>query len=242
MNKCLIFLLLLTGMGHLPVFGQNYNYAPNSLHFPVLQKRGDLSMGIGWGHATNSFDAQAAYSPARHWLVMGNYFNARRRDVRQQTKLGTDFHMGEVAVGLYETYNKGVGSITAGWGAGRIFNNYELNNSAIFHLQRWFVQPGYAYRSDYFQAAVAIRLSRLNYAKGKISYSINANDLEHIQNIEQKNPILLPEIGIQAGIIFKPVYLGLSVATIFPDTNLWDFSRLNATLMLSTTFGTRHKG
>jgi hypothetical protein len=82
----------------------------------------------------------------------------------------------------------------------------------------------------------------LNYSKGSVSFSINPSDLSYIQNIEAKNPLLLPELGVQAGIVFKPMYLGLSISSIFPDTNQWDFTRLNAALMLSTTIGTRRKG
>ncbi len=242
MKKQLAILLLLYCWICTSLSGQNYNYAPNSLNIPTIRKRGEVSMGLGYGHATNSLDVQLAYSPFKQVLILGNYFHARNKEVRQQTMNGTDYYFGEAAIGFYETYKKGVGSITAGWGNGNLFSNYEMNNSAELSIQRWFVQPGFAYQSEFFHAAVALRFSRLNYTKANVSFSINPSDLAHIQNIEAKNPILLPELGIQAGIVFKPVYLGLSISSIFPDTNLWDFTRLNAALMLSTTFGTSRNG
>ncbi|MBN8678881.1 MAG: hypothetical protein J0M29_11700 [Chitinophagales bacterium] len=222
--------------------GQNFNYAPNSLNIPAIKKRGDLSVGAAWGHALNSADVQLAYSPFKHLLVTANYFGIHKKSVRKQTDTGTDYYFGEIAAGVYETHKRGTASILAGYGGGRIFSNFELNNSSELNLQRWFIQPGYAYKSDFFQAAVGIRFSRLNYAKGSVSFSIDQVNLRYIQNIEEKNPILLPELGIQAGIVFKPMYLGLAVSSIFPDTNLWDFARLNAALVLSTTFNTRRKG
>jgi hypothetical protein len=224
------------------LFSQNYNYAPNTLNIPLIQRKGDLVMGIGWGHATSSLELQSVYAPLRRVLIAANYFGARNGEVRRQQKEGTDFYMGELSIGFYESYKNATASLLAGFGSGRIFSNYNLNNSAELNLQRWFVQPGFVYRSEFFQAAAALRISRLNYSQGNISFSINPNDLAYLQNIEAKNPIVLPELGVQAGIVYESFHLGLTISSIISDTGLWDFSRLNAALVLNTTFHTRRKG
>ncbi|HLP94374.1 MAG TPA: hypothetical protein VK168_10085 [Saprospiraceae bacterium] len=240
--KKYLLLLLIGSLSCAVVYGQNFNYAPNSLNIPAVKKRGDICVGAAWGHALNSADVQLTYTPIKHFLVTANYFGIHKKAVRNQADTGTDYFFGEIAAGVYETHKRGTTSLLAGYGGGRIFSNFELNNSSELNLQRWFIQPGYAYKSEFFQAAVGIRFSRLNYAKGNVSFSIDPVNLGYIQRIEQKNPIFLPELGIQAGIVFKPMYLGLAVSSIFPDTNLWDFARLNAALVLSTTFNTRRKG
>jgi hypothetical protein len=221
-----------------PLFGQHYNYAPNTPNIPLVQQRGDLAFGICWGHGTGSLELQAAYSPLKRMVVTANYFGARRGEVRRQQNAGTDFLMGELAIGFCEPVKKGTASLLAGFGGGRIFSNYEMNNSAELNLQRWFVQPGYIYQSEFFEAAAAFRFSRLHYSQGSISFSIDPNDLAYIRNIEAKTPILLPELGLQAGIVYRPLYLGIAVSSIIQNTSLWDFSRLNAALVLRI----RHKG
>ncbi|MCC7465014.1 MAG: hypothetical protein IT261_02030 [Saprospiraceae bacterium] len=241
MNKALglAFFLLVGGM---PLSSQNFNYAPNTLNIPMIRKRGDLVLGVGWGHATSSLEVQSVYSPFKRVMIAANYFGARKGDVRRQQKEGTDYYLGELGIGVYESNKHTTISLMAGLGAGRIFSNYSLNNSAELNLQRWFVQPGIAYRSEFFQAAAGLRFSRLNYSQGNISFSINPNDLAYIRNIEAKNPIVVPELGVQAGIIYERMYLGLAISSIVLNTSLWDFSRLNAALVLNTTFHIRRKG
>lgn len=231
MNKNLVLAVCLWACG-LSLFGQHYNYAPNTMNIPLVKQPGDLAFGVGWGHGTGSLELQAAYAPLKRLVVTANYFGASRGEVRRKQNIGTDFYLGELAIGFCEPVKKGTASFMAGFGGGRIFSNYEMNNSAELSLQRWFVQPGYTFYSDFFQAAAALRFSRLNYRQGNISFSIDPNNLAYIRNIEAKNPILLPELGLQAGIVYRPVYLGLTISSIIQNTSLWDFSRLNAALVL----------
>jgi len=49
----------------------------------------------------------------------------------------------------------------------------------------------------------------------------------------------LPELGIQAGVRLKPVTINLSISSIFPDTNDWDFIRLNNTLSILVDIAVR---
>lgn len=218
---------------------QTYNYAINSLNIPCLAKKGDATLSIGWsrGIAFQALELQGVYSPTSHLAVMANYFGAREKSVRKRLENGTDFYFWEAAVGMYEQMPKGAASLFAGFGTGNLFSHYGLDRTADFELQRWFLQPGLSYRSSHFQAGLALRLSRISYRRGVISYSIEQPDIQYIQNIEKNAPMFLPELGMQAGMRLKPVTINLSISSIFPDTSDWNFIRLNSSLSIVVDFG-----
>ncbi|MDO8366124.1 MAG: hypothetical protein Q7T20_04940 [Saprospiraceae bacterium] len=224
---------------HFVALSQTYYYALNSLNIPCLAQKGDLVLGLGWsrGNTFNAVEFQGVYSPLRHFAVMGNYFSARDKNVRQKLENGTDFSLWEVGVGLYEQLPKGSASLFAGFGSGNLFSNYGSDRTAAFDIRRWFLQPGLSYRSNYFQAGLALRLTHLAYSSGIVSYSIEAPDIQYIQNVEKSSPMFLPELGIQAGMRIKPVTLSLNISSIFPNTSNWNFVRLNTSLSVAVDFG-----
>ncbi len=220
---------------------QYYNYAPNTLNIPFLSQKRDATVRVGWGRGENfqALELQGCYSPMPHLAVMANYFSAPLKDVREMADQGTDFYFWEAAVGIYEQVPKVSGSLFAGFGAGRLFSNYQPDATDLhskLYLQRFFLQPGIAYRSNYFQAAMALRLSRLVYGRGEVSYSIEPNQLDFIRNVEEDAPMFLPELGLQAGIRIKPVTINLGISSIFPDTANLNFARLNANVSLLVDF------
>lgn len=244
MKKYLLFALLLA----LPLGAscQYYNYAPNTMNIPCLAKKGDVIIGLGWGRgdAFQALELQGVYSPIPHLAVMVNYFSARLKDVRKFYDQGTDSYFGEAALGAYEQMPKGSASIFAGYGTGRLFSNYrpgatDLNSDLT--VKRLFIQPGLSYRSNLFQAALALRLSRLVYNKGRVSYNIDSPYLFYIQNVDKESPLFLPELGLQSGIRIKPVTISLNITSIFPNTNNLNFSRLNANCSVAVDFGLRKK-
>lgn len=222
---------------------QTYNYAPNAVHLPILTQSGDGTLGIGWGrgNAFQSLELQGAYSPMQHLAVMANYFGAREKEVRKRTEVGTDYTLWELAVGIYEKTSRGSASLFAGYGNGNLFSYYGSENTASFNLRRLFLQPGLSYRSNHFQAGVALRLTHLNYNKGVVSYTLEQSDLQAIRKIEEKSPMFLPELGMNAGLHLKPVTIGMSINGIFPDTDNWDFVRLNAVLSIMVDFNLKRK-
>jgi len=221
--------------------GQTYNYAPNMLNIPCFAQKGDATVGLGWGRGVvfQALEIQAAYSPIPHLAVMVNYFAPREKYVRNRSAIGTDFYLWEGAIGIYEKIPKGAASLFAGFGSGRLFSNYGFDRVANFDLNRWFVQPGFSYRSNFFQAGLALRLSHLTYKSGVVSYSIEAPDIQYIQNIEKNSPIFLPELGLQIGMRLKPLVISLNIASIFPNTSSWNFNRLNTGLSIALDFGVR---
>lgn len=223
--------------------GQTYNYAPNMLNIPCLKEQGDFNLNIGWGRGIvfQALEVQTTYSPLPHFAVMANYFGPRNKSARDKFEIGTDFYLWEVGIGAYEKTPKGSASIFAGYGSGSLFSNFGGDRTADFDLQRLFIQPALSYRSNLFQAGLALRLSRVYYQSGVIAYSIDQQYLQYFKQIEKDSPLFLPELGIQIGMRIKPVTLSLNIATIFPDTELWDFNRLNSGLSIGLDLGLRKK-
>ena len=225
---------------------QYYNYAPNTLNIPCFAQKGDAGITIGWGRgdAFQALELQGVYSPLPHLAVMANYFSARISAVRTFADQGTDSYFWEAGLGAYEQMPKGSASLFAGYGAGSLFSNYQPGandlNSTL-GLRRWFLQPGLAYRSNFFQAALALRLSRLDYSRGEVSFSIESPYLDYIRNVENDAPFFLPELGLQAGIRIKPITVSLSITSVFPNTDNLNFARLNANLSVGIGFSTGRK-
>ncbi len=225
---------------------QYYNYAPNTLNIPCLTKKGDATLGIGLGRGNQfrALELQGVYSPVPHLAVMANYFGARKKAVRTFAEQGTDAYLWELAIGAYEQFSKGSASFFAGYGAGSLFSNYKPASrdfNSRLAIRRWFLQPGLAYKSPYFHAGLALRLSRLSYTHGDVAYNIEPPYLAYIQAVEKETPLFLPELGIQAGIRLKPITLSVNLTSIFPDTDSFNFTRLNMNLTLSVDFGLRKK-
>lgn len=225
------------------VKSQTYNYAPNAINNPFLSQKGNtcLSIGRGRGLSFESLEIQAVYSPLRNLALMVNYFGALEKKVRNRTEIGTNAYLMEAAIGLYEPIRKGSASLFAGFGAGDIYSHFGGNNVGEFNIQRLFLQPGITYRSRLFQAGVSMRITRLRYSKGNISYSIDQSHLTQIKNIENQSPLFLPELGIQAGMRIKPVTLNLSFTVVFPNTERYNFNGLNTALSLQVDFGGKEK-
>lgn len=239
-----LFLLVLLGILPFGTKAQIYNYAPNTVNIPFLQKKGDASVSLGWGRGNNSFQSLelgAVYSPMSHLAVMANYFGALDKQVRNLTTIGTNGYLVEAAVGAFEARSKRSASLFAGYGIGHFFSNYGSDETAQFDIQRIFIQPGLAYQSKYFQAGLALRLSRLIYGNGIVSYSIDPQYLTYIQNIENDGPMFLPELGLSAGMRLKPVTLNLNITSIFPNTDDWNFVRLNTALSVVVEFAPKKK-
>lgn len=231
-------ILLLAGLFALLPMGlksQTYNYVPNALNIPFLTKKKDAALGIGWGRGdlSSAVEVQAVYSPLPHFAVMANYFGASDKNVRKRVKNGTSYSLWEAAAGVYEQFPKGAASLFAGFGAGNLYSHYGFDRTADFNLNRWFVQPGLSYLNEHFYAGLALRLSYLDYRRGIVSYSIEEQYLQYIQNIEKDGPMFLPEIGMQCGIHLNPAIIGIRLASIFPNTNSWDFSRINIGVSLA---------
>lgn len=214
------------------VHSQNYNYAPNSFQIPNLTQKGDLifSAGLSRGQHFNGYELQCIYSPVKNFAVLANFFDVGSNDLKKGDKVGAKMTFEEIGVGVYQKVANGSASLLAGYGIGKIFNQYALLRRADLPLSRWFIQPGLSYQDAYFRGALALRLTRLYYGKGNIDYSIDDFYLKALQQIEDNAPFFQPELGLSGGFRFKPVWINLNISAIYPNTNGLNFSRYNIDL------------
>lgn len=215
--------------------GQPYYYAPNSVHIPILTKKKDAGIGVGWSPSFKGIEAQGVYSPIPNGAVMLNFFGAGSKNIEQDE--GTWFRFLEVAAGAYQALEHGSASVFAGVGQGHLYNSYAEDNFSRFTLRRWFVQPALAYHDKAIQLGVALRLSRLSYPKGESSFDIEQSELDAIRKIEDETPFFLPELGLSGGVVFSPFAVALNITSVFPDMAGLHFSRFNGNLMLTFDFG-----
>ncbi len=222
-----------------PVFAQHFYYAPNAVHIPMMSEKNDaaLTVGIGRGSGYRALEVQAAYSPLRHVAIMFNYFDAGSKEVERLKETGGRGKLTEAGAGVYQGMTNGCISLLAGYGQGYFFNNYGLERISRFEVQRWFVQPALMYQDKFFRGGLAIRLNRLYYSEGETAFNIDENELNAIQNIEERSVFFLPELGIHTGINFAPFALNLSLTTIFPKTYNLNFARFNSNFSLTLDIG-----
>lgn len=232
-------MLLWVWMSGTKSFGQQFNYAPNSIYYCQLQGRYDSSLGAGLrrGSDTNGTEWQLAFSPVKHGAVMLNYFDGHHKAIRKQQEEGSSSQSAEIGLGAYETLAHGTASLFIGYGQGSIFSNYSLSRSVALDLQRWFIQPAMIFRNHNFEWGLALRFNRLVYSHAEVDFSISESDLQPLQAIEAQSPFFIPEFGLHAGIVFKPCTLTIDMTSLFYDTNTFNFERLNSAFLLTVDLG-----
>lgn len=194
--------LLLAGAGC-----THYYYAPNTLRTPFLQEQHDTQMSLGLisGDEFSGYEFHAVYSPVRHAAIMANHMQ-----INSGQNSGYDSGEGrltEIALGGYAPAGKYSSfSLFGGWGAGAVFNTYDLNVHSDLRFQRIFLQPAFAFQAKWVRFGTAVRLSRLRYVRGDVDVEIGEPDLTIIRNIERDSPIFLPETGFFCGFGYRPFW------------------------------------
>ncbi len=204
-----------------------YHYSPNTVHTPYITQKGDgmLSAGIGGNPYTLNANFHLSYSPLKHATVMFNYFHTHSSfnnsnfesgnflggPVYQQTTKG---YLMEGAAGVYTPLGFGTAACYAGWGQGRMLNNYGIDRYADLQLRRFFIQPTFTFKNDWLRLGMAMRVVRLSFPSGDIDYRIDPSDIDILKRIEKDAPIWFPELGGNFGIHFKPVTISANMVLI----------------------------
>lgn len=233
--------LLLIGIlnGCCATLSAQFNYAPNAVAIPNLTHRFDASIGIGIGRGEwlRSKELQLSFSPVKHVALVANAMLSGSKSVREHREQGSAYQFWEAGLGVYQPYKKGSVSLLAGIGQGELENTHELNRQSAFSTRRWFVQPGISYQDDYFVGGVAFRINRLEYLGGETDFAIDEYDLKAIRAIEANSPFFLPELGLQAGMHFRPLSVKIHLTLVFPSLADLNYTMSNYTLMLNLDMG-----
>ncbi len=199
-----------------------YHYSPNFVHTPYIEKKGDgvVTAAASGSPVSINGDFHASYSPIKHGTVMVNYFRARSSFEDVNFFSGPTYvqsakgYLVEAAAGGYMPFSFGTGALYVGWGQGQMRNDYGLSRIAELGLQRFFIQPTFTFKNDWFRIGMGMRLVRLNFPTGNIDYRIDPSDIQIIQRLDNESPFWFPELGGNLGFHFKPVTLFASLVIV----------------------------
>jgi hypothetical protein len=199
-----------------------YHYSPNFVQTPYLDKKGDgiVTAAVSGSPVSINGDFHASYSPIKYGTVMLNYFR-NRSSFEDQNFFGgptliqsSKGYLMEGAVGGYRPCAFGTAAVYVGWGQGKMRNDYGVQRIADLRLQRFFIQPTFTFKNDWFRFGVGMRVVRLNYPSGDIDYRIEPSDIAIIQRLENESPFWFPELGGNIGIHFKPVTFSANLVIV----------------------------
>lgn len=207
-----------------------YHYSPNFIQTPYLEKKGnaEIKAAISGSPVSINGDFHASYSPIKRGAVMLNYYRTHSSFEDSNFLGGTtyvqasDGYLLEGAIGTYFPVSFGSGALYIGGGQGRMRNDFGINRIADLRLQRFFVQPTFTFKNDWFRLGMGVRLVMLNFPTGKVDYRIEPEDIQVIQRLERESPFIFPEIGGNLGIHLKPITISANMVLVLtkPDSDL----------------------
>lgn len=189
-------------------------YAPNA---PIMLKISDKNELKVSAAAPGAF--QVGYSPINKLAIAGSFFTAH------QTTSSNSFvqregkgHLGGGALGFYHFFEKTkarnseeqvndasalapIGvlvDIYGGYSQGKIENSFSSGGSSQFDIQQYYLQAGFHFKSNYFDAGLVFRQSILNYYNGLLLGEIDPFEEARSQLILDNNPFNNSEISLHA--------------------------------------------
>lgn len=177
----------------------HYYYAPNSNNVPLFKEKHEARLqaqytNVGVGSdltdAIGGFEIQTAYAVGSHTGLQLNYLHIDYTEDNYGSGSGNYI---EAAAGyfkplknqhwIFETY--------AGVGTGGVKNVFRTSytEEAKTALARFFLQPSFGFRSDYFSAALSSKLSIVRFTKSSSSVTKenNPTDYDYIKNLDHKS-------------------------------------------------------
>jgi len=199
-----------------------YHYSPNFVQTPYIEKKGDgvITAAVSGSPVSINGDFHVSYSPVKHGILMLNYFRNRSSFENQNFFGGPTLiqsargQLIEGAAGTYRPLAFGTGAVYVGYGQGKMRNDYGIQRIANLRLQRFFIQPTFTFKNDWFRFGVGVRVVRLNYPSGNIDYRIEPSDIAIIQRLESESPFWFPEFGGNIGVHFKPVTFSANLVIV----------------------------
>ncbi len=155
-----------------------YYYQPNSVNAPMLSDQGDVhvvmngSFGNETVNSSNStnhvINIQAAGSPVKHLGIIGGFtnydFTVTSNPDRAAGRVNARANLAEIGVGTYMEFlertdgRKLLADVYGGTGIATIKSDVNMD------AMRYFLQPGFTFRSHYFDASFNMRFSGVKYS------------------------------------------------------------------------------
>jgi len=158
--------ILLLFFGTLLLTGCVTLYKPNAVHSPLLKEKGELSTAASMGiSGSGLLNLQAAYAISNHTGIMVNGMYHNRTSTSADSSVDRlNMFFGEAGAGYFTTFGSqknGLFQCYGGGGSGytkdKIYYPHQSDPSVHANYFNLFVQPGVAYTSDNFEAALDLR-------------------------------------------------------------------------------------
>lgn len=188
----------------------SYYYAPNTVHTPHLMERHDAEVSAAalFGLEFSGFEAHGAYAFSRRLAVMANHMQLRGGNPSQE-RWGNG-RLTEGALGLYfPTGDATSNSLFLGWGAGYAFHQFPKGSKATLKFHRYFGQYSVSVERGIFRFGTGARLNYLQYRSGRIDYRLGEPHISKIELIEERSPLLFPEISASLSMGSRPLWVNL---------------------------------
>lgn len=179
-------------------------YESNTLNMPMMEKEGDFRGTLDLNNL------QLAYAATDNIGIMANgfYKSSSAGDDDSASNIEGEGLFGEFGVGYFVRPEPNiVVEAFAGFGAGKVEvqeNDKSAGNTAIKQLNasvsRFFVQPGVAYTSDYFDIGFAPRISFVGYGTPETQNYSASEMAEYYPELDKTTWVFLePAITLRAG-------------------------------------------
>jgi hypothetical protein len=222
----ILFLLILLGCAC-----NSYYYAPNTIHTPHLIERHDAVASVGGlrGPAFSGFEVQGSYALSRRLALMVNHMELRGGNPAQE-RWGRG-HLTEGALGAYLPIGDATSNtLFFGWGAGSALNQSPRGYRATLQFHRYFGQYGISVENNALRFGTGVRLNYLQYRKGWIDYRLGEPDISKIELIEERSPLIFPELSVSLSMGSRPVWVNLFA-------NLMEYDAAEELGLATHTFG-----
>ncbi|MCS7036533.1 MAG: hypothetical protein RMJ33_13820 [Saprospiraceae bacterium] len=218
----------------------SYYYAPNTLQTPHLVERHDAEFSVGGlrGPESSGFEAHISYAFSRRLALMVNHMELRGGNASQE-RWGKG-RLTEGGLGVYFPMDDNTSNtVFLGWGSGYAFHQFPKESKAKLEFHRYFGQYGICVERGAMRLGTGVRLNYLQYRKGWIDYRLGEPDISKIELIEERSPLIFPELSVNLGIGSRPVWVN-AFATIMEYDSAEELGLATHTFGLSLTFQVDH--
>jgi hypothetical protein len=159
-------------------------YAPNTVAVPLLAEKHDVRINglysTGGESEFSGAELQFAYAPSKHFGVMFNAMAVGQKENTGDYLESGNGRYGEFAAGYFNRFElKWIFETYAGFGGGKVNNEYGMGDHSTIGMTKFFIQPAIAFKSRYFEMAFAPRFGIVNWKEKESSVKYFENDYAH---------------------------------------------------------------
>ncbi len=230
----------------------HYYYAPNTLHMPTTKVVGEATIeaSLNGSKQSKGGELKLAFMPLPKTSIMVNSMFLQGKFSRSFTFFPTttvEEHsgkgfLGELGITRHFPMSEYTDfTLTAGGGLGQAINLYGRGRRSELNFSKVFLQPSIITKGELANIGIGLRYARLSFNSASIDSAIDEQDLAAIEKIERKGSLLMPEIGVTAGINYAPIHINCN-AVLSLYNGLGDYAFSNTNLNVSLRYDLFSKG